>query len=98
MVEEARKAGRAAADEQANKVSSRSFNEMTIAMHQAGLSSKTIAKVHTILAEAVIPKVEGIRDPGWRNKDDTLVMQDADTWMRMYCDANGLDYLVCEVQ
>lgn len=43
------------ADEQIDDVCKRCTNEFYVAMHQAGLSPKTIKKVSTILKEVVIP-------------------------------------------
>ena len=43
------------ADEQIDDVCKRCTNEFYVAMHQAGLSPKTIKKVSTVLKEVVIP-------------------------------------------
>lgn len=79
-------------DAQVNDICNRCTNEFYTAMHQAGLSVKTIMRVRNILAEVVIPKTEALRDESLKAPDECNPYGDGDLWMENYCKENGLPY------
>lgn len=85
-------------DIQSNEISARCYNEMTIAMDQAGFSKDDICKVHKVLNDVILPKIKSVRDDEYaKNKDDnSQEISDSDIWMQMYCESHDLPYLECE--
>lgn len=54
-------------EEQSDRIAARCYNEVWCAMLQANLSFRTIARVQKALAEAVLPKLDGIYTPDMAN-------------------------------
>ena len=79
-------------DQQVDDICNRCTNEFYIAMHQAGLSVKTILKVRTILAEVVIPKMEEFRGESLKSPVPGEPYGDGDLWMMNYCQEHSLPY------
>ena len=79
-------------DQQVDDICNRCTNEFYIAMHQAGLSIKTILKVRKILAEVVIPKTEELRGESLKSPVEGSPYGDGDLWMMNYCQEHGLPY------
>lgn len=82
------------AAEQVQDVCNRCINESYVAMHQAGLSPKTIKKVSTILKEVVIPRCDELRDKSLKDREKLQVdyIHDGDDFLEMYCTQHGLPY------
>lgn len=95
MQDAAREAGRKMANEQADDITSRAYNEMSIAMSQAGLSPRTINRVIRILTDAIIPKVDSFRKTPDRQPNNRVEVRAGDIYMRDYCDAHGISYFKC---
>lgn len=75
------------ADEQIDDVCNRCTNEFYVAMHQAGLSPKTIKKVSTVLKEVVIPHCDELREQSIKDRAKLHVsyIHDGDDFLEMYC-------------
>ena len=82
------------ADEQIDDVCKRCTNEFYVAMHQAGLSPKTIKKVSIVLKEVVIPHCDELREQSVKDRAKLHVsyIHDGDDFLEMYCTEHGLPY------
>lgn len=79
---------------QSDDICARCWNEMTVALHQAGLAPKTAAKVRKVLMESVLPTVDEVRRT--RRQDDNVeAVRYGDIWLRDYCERYGLPYNPC---
>lgn len=74
----------AQAEAQADDVAARTLNEIWVAMDGCGLSRRTIDRVRTYYAEAVLPKWEDYRSDGV-----------GDAAMEQYCADHGLPWEAC---
>lgn len=86
---------------QTDAVVSRGWNEMLVAMDQAGLSAKTIKRVCTILDKTVLPYVDDLRNPGGTVKTAGVVqnVRDGDIWISEYLTARGIEpYAIPEIK
>ena len=78
-------------EEQSDRIAARCYNEVWCAMLQANLSSRTIARVQNALAEAVLPKLDGIYTPENKKQlDNVQNIADADLWVKAYLTDHGV--------
>lgn len=79
-------------EEQSDRFAVRCYNEVWAAMLQANLSPRTISRVQKALAEAVLPKLDGIYTPERKKQlDNVQNVADADLWVRQYLEAHGVE-------
>lgn len=79
-------------EEQSDRFAARCYNEVWAAMLQANLSPRTIARVQKAIAEAVLPKLDGIYTPERKKQlDNVQNVADADLWVRQYLEAHGVE-------
>ena len=72
-------------EEQSDPMAARCYNEVWCAMLQADLSPRTIARVQKALAEAVLPKLDGMYVPENKKQlDNSQNVADADLWVKNY--------------
>ena len=78
--------------QQCEQVVRRSWNEMLVAMHQAGLSPRTIRRVTEKLDNVVLPYVDDLRNPdgGLKNAGNPQNVRDGDIWIQAYLVARGI--------
>lgn len=84
-----------------NRVVRRSWNEMLVAMHQAGLSPRTIRRVTEKLDNVVLPYVDDLRNPdgGLKNAGNAQHVRDGDIWVQEYLTGHGIPcYEIGEVE
>ena len=87
--------------QQCEQVVRRSWNEMLVAMHQAGLSPRTIRRVSETLGNVVLPYVDDLRNPdgGLKNAGNAQHVRDGDIWVQEYLAGHGIPcYEICEVE
>ena len=87
--------------QQCEQVVRRSWNEMLVAMHQAGLSPRTIRRVTEKLDHVVLPYVDDLRNPdgGLKNAGNAQHVRDGDIWVREYLTGHGIPcYEIGEVE
>lgn len=78
-------------EEQSDRIAARCYNEVWCAMLQANLSPRTIAHVQKALAEAVLPKLDGIYTPENKKQlDNVQNVADADLWVKAYLTDHGV--------
>lgn len=95
IIDRALEEARRQMERQSDDICARCWNEMTVALHQAGLSPKTAAKVRKALMESVLPTVDEVRRT--RRQDDNVeAVRYGDVWLRDYCERYGLPYLACK--
>jgi len=73
-------------------VVSRAWNEMLVAMHQAGISPRTIRRVTDKLDHVVLPYVDDLRNPdgGLKNAGNAKHVRDGDIWVHEYLAGHGI--------
>lgn len=78
--------------QQCEQVVRRSWNEMLVAMHQAGLSPRTIRRVTEKLDNVVLPYVDELRNPdgGLKNAGNAQHVRDGDIWVHEYLAGHGI--------
>ena len=87
--------------QQCEQVVRRSWNEMLVAMHQAGLSPRTIRRVTDKLDHVVLPYVDDLRNPdgGLKNAGNAQHVRDGDIWVQEYLAGHGIPcYEIFEVE
>ena len=87
--------------QQCEQVVRRSWNEMLVAMHQAGLSPRTIRRVSEKLDNVVLPYVDDLRNPdgGLKNAGNAQHVRDGDIWVQEYLAGHGIPcYEIGEVE
>ena len=87
--------------QQCEQVVRRSWNEMLVAMHQAGLSPRTIRRVTEKLDAVVLPYVDDLRNPdgGLKNAGNAQHVRDGDIWVHEYLAGHGIPcYEIVEVE
>lgn len=87
--------------QQCEQVVRRSWNEMLVAMHQAGLSPRTIRRVTEKLDTVVLPYVDDLRNPdgGLKNAGNAQHVRDGDIWVHEYLAGHGIPcYEILEVE
>lgn len=79
-------------EEQSDRVAARCYNEVWCAMLQADLSPRTIHRVQKALAEAVLPKLDGMYVPeNKRQLDNVQNIADGDLWVKNYLTEHGVN-------
>ena len=80
--------------QQCEQVVRRSWNEMLVAMNQAGLSPRTIRRVTEKLDTVVLPYVDDLRNPGGglKNAGNAQHVRDGDIWVQEYLTGHGIPY------
>nr|DAP53452.1 MAG TPA: Mga helix-turn-helix domain [Caudoviricetes sp.] len=76
-------------------------NEMLVAMHQAGLSPRTIRRVTDKLDHVVLPYVDDLRNPdgGLKNAGNAQHVRDGDIWVQEYLTGHSIPcYEIGEVE
>jgi hypothetical protein len=78
--------------QQCEQVVRRSWNEMLVAMHQAGLSPRTIRRVTDKLDHVVLPYVDDLRNPdgGLKNAGNAQHVRDGDIWVQEYLTGHSI--------
>ena len=87
--------------QQCEQVVRRSWNEMLVAMHQAGLPPRTIRRVTEKLDNVVLPYVDDLRNPdgGLKNAGNAQHVRDGDIWVHEYLAGHGIPcYEIVEVE
>lgn len=87
--------------QQCEQVVRRSWNKMLVAMHQAGLSPRTIRRVSETLDTVVLPYVDDLRNPdgGLKNAGNAQHVRDGDIWVQEYLTEHGIPcYEIREVE
>lgn len=87
--------------QQCEQVVRRSWNEMLVAMHQAGLSPRTIRRGTEKLDNVVLPYVDDLRNPdgGLKNAGNAQHVRDGDIWVQEYLTGHGIPcYEIVEVE
>lgn len=86
--------------QQCEQVVRRIWNEMLVAMHQAGLSPWTIRRVTDKRVAVVLPYVDDLRNPdgGLKNAGTAQHVRDGDIWVQEYLTGHGIQcYEIGEV-